>query len=136
MVPLKVNGLGLSHRMRRTPGATSSTWPGARSRVLLKGMSSAMGWGAAALMHECGDLLPGRARSVQAESIRVPLQLDSQEPRRGIAQHGGALGIAQARRFEDVIDRRVGPGKRIVGPHNDLARSHLGRKMPQCFGRE
>src|SRR5262249_23624777 len=66
----------------------------------------------------------------------VALALDPQQPGGGVAQHGGALGVGQTRRAEDVVHRRPGPREGIVGAHDDLARSGLRHEVAERLGRE
>src|SRR4029077_6572274 len=62
--------------------------------------------------------------------------LEAKELRRGLAEHGGALGVAESRRAEDLLDRRAGPAERIVGAEHELRGTDLCREVAQRFGRE
>ena len=55
---------------------------------------------------------------------------------RRVAQHRRLVGVAQPRRVEDVVHRRFGPGKRIVGAHHDAVDADLGDQGLQRLGRE
>ena len=61
--------------------------------------------------------------------VRNLRRLDHQELLSGLSEYCDALGIAQPRSIEDVVDRRLRPGKRIVGPQHDLARADLGDQV-------
>jgi hypothetical protein len=61
---------------------------------------------------------------------------DRQELFGGLAEHRDALGIAEAGRAENVVDRGPGPGERAVCPHDDLAGADLGGQMMQSLRRE
>jgi hypothetical protein len=51
-----------------------------------------------------------------------------------VPEDRGVLGIAQPGGGENVVDRRLGPGKWVVGPHYDLAHADLGDQVAQPLG--
>src|SRR5512145_1747968 len=61
------------------------------------------------------------------------LELDLEQLRRGLAEHGPALGIAEAGRLEYVVHRLVLPRDRVVGADDELAGADLRGQMPQRF---
>jgi len=56
-------------------------------------------------------------------------RLDGQKLLRGLSEYRDALGIAQPRGGQDVVDGRLGPGKRIVRPQDDLACANFGDQV-------
>ena len=52
----------------------------------------------------------------------------------GVAQDRHPLGIAQARRTENVLHSRARPRIGIIGPHHDLAGTTFRDQMPQRLG--
>ncbi len=54
----------------------------------------------------------------------------------GLSAYHDALGLAQPGRGEEVVDRRFGPGKRMVRPPYDLARADFGDQVAQPLGGE
>src|SRR5712691_1306212 len=68
--------------------------------------------------------------------LLAPLRRDAQQLRGRIAQHAGALGIAQAGRLEDVVDRGAGPREGIVGAHHDPAGAHHLGEVTQRLRRK
>src|SRR6516165_9656156 len=69
----------------------------------------------------------GSWNSSVAMSCPPSLQLDLQELRGGLAEHLPTVRVAEARRFQDVVDRLVLPRDRMVGTDDELAHAHFGR---------
>src|SRR6516164_8140851 len=63
----------------------------------------------------CGALLVWRLR-----------RLDGQKLLCGLSEYCDALGIAQPRSIENVVNRGLGPWEGIIGAHHDLARPDFG----------
>src|ERR1700733_11108877 len=61
------------------------------------------------------------------------VRIDSEQLRSSAAQHGAPFIGGQARRVQNVIDRRSSPRKRPVRPHYNLAGAALGDQMAQGF---
>src|SRR3954466_644038 len=61
---------------------------------------------------------------------------DPQQFGGGLAEHSDALGIAEPRRVENMVDCHLGPWKGRVGTHHDLARPDFGRQVPETFASE
>src|SRR5579872_930656 len=84
---------------------------------------------------------PVRARSNSPAAVafesrlrRVSMELgDSQQLGCVAVQNRFTVGIAQARRRQNMLDRGAHPRKRIIGTEHDLARANLRRQMPQAF---
>src|ERR1700719_296334 len=90
--------------------------------------------GAATSSYEVrGTTIKGHWKALFVRNLR---RLDHQELLSGLSEYCDALGIAQPRSIEDVVDRRLRPGKRIVGPQHDLARADLGDQVAQPLRRE
>src|SRR4029453_7275137 len=63
-------------------------------------------------------------------SRRRRLELDAEGLRGGLAGNRPPLLVAEARRLEDVVDRLVLPGDRMVGPDHEPIRPHLPPPRP------
>src|SRR5262249_48335997 len=63
-------------------------------------------------------------------------QLDAQQLGGGLAEDRAPLGVGEARRLQDVVDRLVLPRDRMVGADHEPVRADLGREMPQRLGGE
>jgi hypothetical protein len=61
----------------------------------------------------------------------VPLRRNAQQLAGGVAEDRGPLGVAQARRAENVLDGRTRPRIGIIGPHHDLTGAAFRHQMPQ-----
>jgi hypothetical protein len=57
------------------------------------------------------------------------LNLDLQQTGGGFSQNRSAVGIAEARSLENLIDGGGAPGKWIVGAEHDLAGSAFGHQV-------
>jgi hypothetical protein len=77
----------------------------------------------------------GLRRSRLAVSSGLGLY-NAQQRAGGVAQHCRPLGVAQARRLENVIYSRARPRIRIISPHHNLASAAFRHQMPQRFGGE
>src|SRR5687767_7118738 len=64
------------------------------------------------------------------------LELDPQQLRRRLPEHLSAVRVTEARRLQDVIDRLVLPGDRMVGPDDELAHADFRREMPERLSGE
>src|SRR5262244_847598 len=64
------------------------------------------------------------------------LWLDLQELRGRLAEHLAPIRIAEARRFQDMVDRLVLPRDRMVGADYELAHAHFRGQVAQRLRRE
>src|SRR5215475_3210672 len=60
-------------------------------------------------------------------------RFDRQESLGSLSEDRDALGFTQPRSGENVIDRRLGPGKGIIRPQHNLARADLGGQVAQAL---
>src|SRR5215468_10397326 len=81
-------------------------------------------WGAAPPPHETNA------------ASAIALRLDPEKLHRRPSQHGRLVLVARARRAQDEIHRRRGPGIGEVGADHQLARADLGGQMPDALGGE
>src|SRR5262245_26251297 len=93
------------------------------TRLPLTTTSRRRPWGAAVPPHETN------AASAMA------LRPDPEQLHRRAAEHGDLVGIAHARRVDDLVDRRGGPRVWKVRADHELARTDLGDEMADTFGR-
>ena len=80
------------------------------------------------------DLREPPDRGVEEEGQPEILRLDAQQLCGIVTEYRRALGVAQARRVEDVVDRLVLPRDRMIGAHHDLAGADLRREVAQRLG--
>jgi hypothetical protein len=62
----------------------------------------------------------------------VALRRDAQQLTGGVAEDRCPLGVAQARRAENVLHSRARPRIGIIGPHDDADTTLLTRQWHRC----
>src|SRR5262245_16337551 len=67
---------------------------------------------------------------------RASRRFDAQKSRRSLPEHPRTLGVTDAWRSQDMVDRLVVPWDRVVRSHQNLTYAHLGDQMPHRLRRE